>query len=127
MTDFRTPLSKVRGHGSAREGVHEFIAHRVSAIVLALVFPFFVYGLMKALPAGYDGLMAWIGSAFGAFTLLVFVTAGLYHGRIGINEVILDYVPSHDARTFFVLVNSLAAFGFWLMGVLAILKIWLGA
>ena len=82
---------------------------------------------MKALPAGYDGLMAWIGSAFGAFTLLVFVTAGLYHGRIGINEVILDYVPSYDARTFFVLVNSLLSFGFWLMGVLAILKIWLGA
>ncbi len=127
MSDFRTPLSKVRGHGAAREGVHEFISHRVSAIVLALVFPFFVYGLMKALPAGYDGLMAWIGSATGAFTLLVFITAGLYHGRIGINEVILDYVPSHDARTFFVLINSLVSFGFWLMGVLAILKIWLGA
>ncbi len=127
MTDFRTPLSKVRGHGAAREGVHEFIAHRVSAIVLAIVFPFFVYGLMKALPAGYEGLMTWIGSAFGAFTLLVFITAGLYHGRIGINEVILDYVPSHDARTFFVLINSLLSFGFWLMGVLAILKIWLGA
>ena len=41
MTDFRTPLSKVRGHGAAREGVHEFIAHRVSAIILALVFPIF--------------------------------------------------------------------------------------
>lgn len=127
MSNFRTPLSKVRGHGSAREGVHEFISHRVSAIVLALVFPLFIYGLMKALPHGYEGLMAWIGSPIGAFTLLVFITAGLYHGRIGINEVILDYVPSHDARTFFVLINSLLSFGFWLMGVLAILKIWLGA
>ena len=127
MSDMRTPLSKVKGHGAAREGVHEFIAHRVSAIILALIFPFFLYGFMKALPGGYDGLMAWASSGFGAFTLLIFITAGLYHGRIGINEVLLDYIPSHDMRTFLVLLNSLVALGAWLAGTMAILKIWLGA
>ncbi len=82
---------------------------------------------MKAIPGGYDGLMAWIGSAYGAFTLLVFITAGLYHGRLGMNEVILDYAGSHGSRTFFTLLNTIACAGFWLVGVLAILKIWLGA
>ena len=127
MSDLRTPLSKVRGHGAANEGVKHHIAARVSAIILALITPFFIWGLIKALPGQYDGLMAWIASPFGAFTWLVFITAGIYHGRLGMNEVILDYSTSHGSRTFFMLLNTIASAGFWLVGVLAILKIWLGA
>ena len=127
MNDLRTPLSKVRGQGAAGSGAHDFITHRVSAIILALVFPFFLYGLMKALPGGYDGLVGWVSSPMGAFTMLVFITAGLYHGRIGINEVIVDYIPKHGTRSLLLLVNTLAAFGFWLVGVLAILKFWVGS
>lgn len=127
MSELRTPLSQVRGHGAAKEGLQHHIATRVSAIVLALILPFFFFGLMNALPGGYDGIMAWIGSAGGAFTVLVFVTAGLYHGRLGFNEVIVDYANSHGSRMFFLFLNTVATVGFWLVGVLAILKIWLGA
>jgi succinate dehydrogenase / fumarate reductase membrane anchor subunit len=127
MTDFTTPLSRVRGHGAANEGLRHHIATRVSAIVMALVLPFFLWGLMKALPGGYDGLIAWIGSASGAFIVIVFITAGLYHGRLGTNEVILDYGTTHASRSFFLLLNTFACFGLWLVGIMAILKIWLGA
>ena len=127
MNDFSTPLSRVKGHGAANEGVKHHISARVSAIILALIMPFFLWGLMKALPGGYDGLMAWIGSAGGAFALLVFITAGIYHGRLGMNEVILDYASSHGSHTFFMLLNTIASAAFWLIGILAILKIWLGA
>ena len=127
MSDFRTDLGKVRGMGGAKGGVHEFITHRVSAIILALLLPFFVYGLMKALPGGYDGLMAWVGSPSGAFVLLGFLTAGIFHGRLGINEVISDYVQTSGARTTCMLLNALVSGAAWLVGVLAILKIWLGA
>jgi len=126
VSDFRTDLGKVRGSGAAKGGVHEFIAHRVSAIVLALLLPFFLYGLIKALHGGYDGLIAWASSPFGAFVLLGFITAGIYHGRLGINEVISDYVAGDGMRSLFMLLNTLASFVFWLIGVLAILKIWLG-
>ena len=126
MSDFRTDLGKVRGSGAAKGGVHEFIAHRVSAVVLALLLPFFLYGFIKALHGGYDGLIAWVASPVGAFVLFGFITAGMYHGRLGINEVISDYVPNAGTRTLFMLLNTLASFAFWLIGVLAILKIWLG-
>ncbi len=127
MSDFRTDLGKVRGSGAAKGGVHEFIAHRVSAIVLALLLPFFLYGLITALHGGYSGLIAWVSSPFGAFVLLGFITAGMYHGRLGINEVISDYIQNAGTRSLFMLLNTLASFAFWLIGVLAILKIWLGS
>jgi len=126
VSDFRTDLGKVRGSGAAKGGVHEFIAHRVSAIVLALLLPFFLYGLIKALHGGYAGLIGWASSPLGAFVLLGFITAGIYHGRLGINEVISDYVSGDGLRSLFMLLNTLASFVFWLIGVLAILKIWLG-
>jgi len=125
MSDFRTDLGKVRGIGAAKGGVHEFIAHRVSAIVLAILLPFFIYGLIKALPGGYAGLIQWASSPTGAFVLLGFMTAGLYHGRLGINEVISDYVQGVGARSTFMVLNALLAGSAWLVGVLAILKIWL--
>ena len=125
MNDYRSDLSKVRGIGAAKGGVHEFIVHRVSAVVLALLLPFFVYGLMKALPHGYDGLLAWVGSPGGAFVLLAFLSAGIFHGRLGINEVISDYVQSTGMRSFCMLLNALVSVSAWLIGILAILKIWL--
>ena len=127
MSDYRTDLNKVRGHGAAKGGVHEFIAHRVSAIILALLLPCFLYGLMRALPHGYEGLVLWVSSPFGAFVLIGFISAGLYHGRMGINEVISDYIPGTGMRSLLMIINTLAAISFWLIGVLAVLKMWLGA
>ena len=127
MSDFRTDLNKVRGIGAAKGGVHEFIVHRVSAIVLAILLPFFVYGLMYALPGGYEGLIKWVGSPGGAFVLIGFLSAGIYHGRLGINEVISDYVSTTGGRSLSMILNALVSGAAWLIGVLAILKIWLGA
>ncbi len=127
MADFRSDLGKVRGMGAAKGGVHEFIAHRVSALVLALLFPFFLYGFIHAIKGGYQGLHAWAGSLGGAFVLLGVMTAGMFHGRLGVNEVISDYIDNAGLRSLFMLLNTFVALGFWLAGVLAVLKIWLGA
>lgn len=124
--DMKTPLAKVRGHGAAGSGVHHHIAARVSAIILALVTPIFLYGLLTAFPDGYDGLVDWLSGPVGAFSAIAFIGAGLYHGRLGMNEVILDYLGG-SLRTVCLLANTLACLGFGLIGILSILKIWLGA
>jgi succinate dehydrogenase / fumarate reductase membrane anchor subunit len=42
MSDFRTPLARARGLGSAKSGVGHFIAQRVSALALVVLIPLFV-------------------------------------------------------------------------------------
>lgn len=126
MADLRTPMSRVRGHGSAKEGTGHFIGHRVTAVMLAVLAPLVIWGLMKAAPGGYDGFMEWVGSTFGALTLLGFVSAALYHGRSGVTETILDYTQG-GMRMALLLGLTLISIGFWLLAVLSILKIWLGA
>ncbi len=127
MTDYRTDLSKVRGLGAAKKGVGTYMAQRVSAVILALLLPFFVYGVLCALPGGLAGLKAWVSTWSGALIVWGFASAALYHGRLGVNEIINDYVPSAGARASWLLVNTLLALSVWTLGSFAILKIWLGA
>ncbi|GEM_PF-477080 len=127
MTDYRTDLSKVRGLGAAKKGVGTYMAQRVSAVALAALLPFFVYGLLCALPDGYDGLKAWVSSWSGALLIAGFITAALYHGRLGVAEIINDYIPRPGARAFWLLINTLLALFVWALGLFALLKIWLGA
>ncbi len=125
-TDFRTPMSRVKGHGSAQDGTHHYIAHRVSAIILAITVPLLIWGIMASAPGGFDGFVEYIESTFGALVLLTFVTAAFYHGRSGLTESILDYFQG-GKRMALLLVATLVSIGFWLLAVLSILRIWLGA
>ncbi|MEE9346561.1 MAG: succinate dehydrogenase, hydrophobic membrane anchor protein [Robiginitomaculum sp.] len=124
--DYRTDMSRVRGHGSAKSGTHHYISHRVSAVILAILTPLIIWGAIHAAPGGYDGFHAWVGSTFGALTLLGFISAALFHGRSGLTESILDYTQG-GLRMALLLIVTLISLGFWLLAVMSILKIWLGA
>ena len=117
-------VSNAKGRSLAgRHATSHFKSHKVTSILFALIVPFFLYGLMKALPGGYAGLVAWGGTPMGALTLLAFLTVGMFHSRMSMNEVIVDYSSS----AFLPKLNTFAMLGFWALGVAAILKIWLGA
>ena len=45
MSDLRTPLAKVRGLGSARDGTDHYIAQRLTAIALVPLLLWFVFSL----------------------------------------------------------------------------------
>ncbi len=125
MNSLRTPLSKVRGNGSAGTGLSHYIAHRISAIILALSFPFFMHGLITSLPLGYEGLRAWLSCPYGVFTWLTFISAGLFHARLGMNEVILDYIHAPFGRNLLLFLNFAVCCAFWVMAIMAILKMWI--
>lgn len=110
-----------------KHATKHYKAHKLSSILLALIVPFLLCGLMCALKGEYKGLMDWIGSPAGAITLLGFITVGLYHARLGMAEVIMDYASSETSAAFFLKLSTFACFIFWALGTVSILKIWLGA
>ena len=58
MSDFRTPLARARGLGSAKSGVGHFIAQRVSALALVVLIPLFVWSIASLPSADYE--TAWV-------------------------------------------------------------------
>src|SRR5262245_42008023 len=95
MNDYRTPLSRARGLGSAKEGVHHWWAQRITAVALIPLVVWFAISLIMMSGAEYAAVRAWIGSPVVMVLLTLTIVIGLHHGQLGMQEVIEDYVH-HD-------------------------------
>ena len=125
-SDLRTPLSRARGLGAAKEGVHHFWAQRITAVALIPLVAWFAISLIMMSGADYAVVRAWIGSPVVMVLLILTTTIGLHHGQLGLQVVIEDYVASDGWKlALIVLVRFIAVF-FGLAAVVAILRIGFG-
>ncbi len=125
MDPFRTPLSRVKGLGSAREGTTHFWSQRLTALVLTPLLLWFCFSL-AALPVGHATLVAWVAQPAVAVTLILLILATFYHAQLGLQIVIEDYVSTHSTRTVSIIIMSFLCLLFGVIGVVAVLKIALG-
>jgi len=125
MTDFRTPLSRARGLGSAKEGVHHWWMQRVTAIALIPLVVWFAISLVMLTGADFAVVRAWIGSPLVMVLLTLTIGVGLYHGQLGLQVVWEDYTEG-ALRVFLILFTKFIAVLFGLGAILAIMRIGFG-
>ena len=122
----RTPLARVRGLGSAKEGVAHWWAQRVTAVALVPLTLWFVISLLFMTHADHATLQAWIAQPSVTVLLVAFLFSLFYHAILGMQVVIEDYV--HQEGTKFV---SLLVMKFLLIllggsAIIAVLRIAFG-
>ena len=126
MNDMRTPLGKVRGLGSAKDGTDTFWRQRLTAIANIPLLLFFI-GLLIALNgAGYDEVRATLGNPFVTLVLVLVLVSGLVHMRIGMKEIIEDYIHDEGTKIALVVLNTFFVFTIGAACVFALLKIAFG-
>jgi succinate dehydrogenase / fumarate reductase membrane anchor subunit len=125
MTDFRTPLSKVKGLGSAKDGTTHFWRQRLTALLLIPLVLWVGFSL-AALPVDHTTLVGWIQQPWVSVALVLLVITTFYHAQLGLQVVIEDYVSSHSRRTMVLLLTNLACLLLGTIGVISVLKISLG-
>ena len=125
MSDFRSPLSRARGLGSAKEGVHHWWMQRVTAIALIPLVVWFAISLVMLTGADFAVVRAWIGSPLVMVLLTLTIVVGLYHGQLGLQVVWEDYT-SGAARVVMIVLTKFLAVLFGLGAVLAIMRIGFG-
>jgi len=125
--NLNTPLSRVTGLGSAKEGVHHWIAQRLTAIALVPLLLWFVYALICIAGADYADAVAWVSSPLNTAMLVLLVIAMFYHGTLGIQVIIEDYVHQKCTKIGALVTLKLAMFAIATAAILAILRIALGA
>lgn len=126
MSDLRTPLSKVRGLGSAKEGTTHFWRQRVTALILIPLVLWVGFSL-AALPVDHSTLVGWVQQPFVTVALVLLVITTFYHAQLGLQIVIEDYVSSHSRRTVSLLISNGLCLLCGAVGVISILKISFGA
>jgi succinate dehydrogenase / fumarate reductase membrane anchor subunit len=125
-SDLRTPLSRARGLGSAKEGVHHFWAQRITAVALIPLVAWFAISLIMMSGADYAVVRAWIGSPAVMVLLTLTIVIGLHHGQLGMQVVIEDYVHSEGLKLALIVLLRFIAVFFGLAAIVAILRIGFG-
>ena len=122
-----TSIGRVRGLGSAKEGVVHWWAQRVTAIALVPLSIWLVYDLVALAGADHETIVAWLASPTGTVLMLLAIVAIFHHAQLGLQIVIEDYVHSEGLKLAAILaVKGLAAL-LATIGGLAVLSISLGA
>jgi succinate dehydrogenase / fumarate reductase membrane anchor subunit len=106
---FRTPLARVRGLGSARAGTHHWWMQRLTAVALVPLSIWFVASLISVVSADHATVIAWLHSPLVAILCCALIVATFYHGQLGLQVVLEDYVHSEWLKlTSIVLMNLLS-------------------
>ena len=121
------PLAKARGHGSAKDGVHHWYAQRASAVLLILLLGWLVYSLFSIAGGGYEASKALMSHPVNAALLGVLIVTALYHGMLGLQVVIEDYVHSPAVEIILYGLTRAGAYIGMALAVVHILKLALGA
>jgi succinate dehydrogenase / fumarate reductase, membrane anchor subunit len=125
-SDLRTPLSRARGLGSAKQGVHHWWAQRITAVALIPLVVWFAISLIMMSGADYAVVRAWIGSPVVMVLLTLTIVIGLHHGQLGMQEVVEDYVHSEGLKLALIVLLRFTAVFFGLAAIVAILRIGFG-
>lgn len=105
--DSSTPLGRVRGLGSAREGGEHWLTERVTSIALLLLGTWLIASLVLLPDLEQRTLSEWLKAPTGAVPMALFVIVGFKHALDGMKVVVDDYV--HDEGNRFAL-NTLLLF-----------------
>ena len=87
-----TPLARVRGLGSAKDGTHHWWVQRLSAIALVPLVIWFVVSLLAQPSFGYAAMRAYVAAPLNAVLLTALVISMFWHARLGLQVVVEDYV-----------------------------------
>ena len=120
--NMRTPLSKVRGLGSAKEGTDHFWLQRLTAVANVPLMLFFVILVISMVGATHREAVAILGSPIIAILLLMMILSGLYHMRLGMQTIIEDYVHGEAAKVVLLMANTFFCAGIGIACVYAVLK-----
>jgi len=106
-----SPLSRVRGLGSARSGTHHWWQQRLTAVALVPLGLWFIWAILGIDATEHAAVVRWLREPVTVVLLVLFLVALLHHAQLGMQTVIEDYVePEWQKIACIVVVKFLAVF-----------------
>lgn len=94
IVSLRSPLGRVLGLGSAKDGTGHWWAQRVSAVALIPLTLWFLLTLLSLPSLDYRTMRTWLSFPMSGLLAVLLVAVLTYHSYLGTTEVIEDYVHS---------------------------------
>lgn len=119
----RSPLSRVRGLGSAHSGTEHFLTQRMTAIANVPLVLFFVYLLVTLAGRSHAAVSAILGNSTTSLFLLAAILSVVIHMRIGMQIIIEDYVHHDGLKMSLMMANTFFSIAVGLCAAFAILRL----
>jgi succinate dehydrogenase / fumarate reductase membrane anchor subunit len=123
----RSPLGRVLGTGSAKDGTEHWWAQRVTAVALIPLTLWFFFSLLSLPALDYQTVRVWLAQPFSSLLAVLSIAVLTYHSYLGTTVIIEDYVHSGSGK---VVSLILLRFLYVLIGgasIWAILRVALGS
>lgn len=104
----RSPLGRVLGMGSAKDGTGHWWAQRVTAVALVPLTLWFVLSLLMLPALDYDTVHAWASLPSTGFLASLLVAVMAYHSYLGTTVIVEDYVTSVGPKIIWLLLLQFA-------------------
>jgi len=121
-----TPLGKVRGLGSAREGGGHWLTERVTSIALLLLGTWLIATMLLLPSLEPKTLVELLRSPSGAVPMALLIVVGFTHALEGMKVVVDDYVQDEGNRFAFNTILLFLAVGGAALALFALARIALG-
>jgi len=122
----RTPLSRVRGLGSAGTGTDHFWAQRVTSVAGIPLTVGFLVIVAILVGRNHAATVQILGSPLVALTMILFIATSVYHMWIGMQVIIEDYVNDPLLKAIIVMGNTFFSCIVALASIFAVLKLSFG-
>lgn len=122
-----TPLKRVRGLGTARHGTETFWRQRITAVANVPLVIFLVLSIVSHIGASYGEVKTYLANPVVAVLMLALILSAAVHMRIGLREIIEDYVHTEGFKVVSLMLVTFFAVVVGLASTLALVKISLGS
>jgi succinate dehydrogenase / fumarate reductase membrane anchor subunit len=122
----QTPIARVRGLGSAREGGHHWRLERTVSVATLLLFIWFIVSLLRLPALGHENVAEWLSSPLAAVPMLLLIVTTFWHLKMGMQVIVEDYVHDEGNNFLTLLIVNFLTIGAAATALFAVLKIALG-
>ena len=121
----RSPLTKARGLGSAKDGVRAWWLERVSAVALVPLSLWLTASLIAFRGRNHAEFITWLSDPLASLLMILLLLALFVHLALGLKVVIEDYLHSW-AKIPALIAARLGCVALCVAGILATLSVSLG-
>lgn len=121
-----TPIGRVRGLGTAHEGAHHWIIHRMTAISNLVVMSYLVVSLALLGDYGHASVVKWLASPMAATAIILLVVSVFWHARLGLQVLIEDYLHEPGTKLAVLAALNLAIIGGGAFAIFSVAKLAFG-
>lgn len=121
-----TSIGRVRGLGSAHSGAHHWLMQHYLGAASLVLSAWLATSALLLPNLSYQTVREWLGHPLPGVLLGLFVLINLWHGRLGIQTVIEDYVHENTNKFASIVALNLVTFAAIAFAAFCVVRLALG-